>query len=260
MRYLTVVLCICAFLAAAPRAAAQGNDSVGEFSMLFWIPEPELGLQSGDLADATGIDEVDFVQEFGIEKKRFPEFRLVLGRSHKFRFSYVPVRYDAETIVQRTITFRGQTFNVGAPAAADITWDIWRFGYQWNFVSRQGGYVGIVAEAKYNTLDAGIDSPLLASAVRTEQTAWIPTFGIAARGYPHPNVAITGEFTGLSLDLDEQAFEGEAWDFDIGALVTFGDHVGAQGGYRSVQVEYLIDDDRGNLKLDGIYFGGIVKF
>jgi hypothetical protein len=260
MRYLTVVLCLCTFLGAASRAEAQGNTGVGEFSVLFWMPEPALGLQSGDLVDATGIDEVDFVEEFGLERKRFTEFRLALGGSHRFRFSYVPIRYDADTIVQRTITFRGQTFNVGAPATTDITWDIWRFGYQWNVVSRQGGYVGLVAEAKYNTLDAGIDSPILTSAVRTEQTALIPTFGIAARGYVHPNVAITGEFTGLSLDLDERNFEGEAWDFDIGAFVTFGNHAGVQGGYRSVQVEYAIDDDRGDLKLDGLYFGGIVKF
>jgi hypothetical protein len=253
-------LSLLAIVTAASPAAAQANNSAGEFSVLLWTPEPVLTLQSGMLTNVTGIATVDFVQEFGIAKKTFPEFRLVAGGSHNLRFSYVPVRYDAEAIIQRTITFRGQTFNVGAPASTNIKWDIWRFGYQWDFVSRERGYLGFVAELKYNTLDAGIESPLLAAPATTEQKAAIPTFGVAARGYVHPNVAITGEFTGFSIDLDEEEFEGEAWDFDIGAFVTFGDHVGVQGGYRSVKVEYTVDDDSGNLELRGLYFGGIVKF
>lgn len=261
MRYrLTVLLfCVTAFTLTS-RAEAQGNTGAGELSVLLWTPTPELTLQSGELTSATGIGTVDFVQEFGIEKKTFPEFRLVAGGSHKLRLSYVPVRYDAEAIIRRTITFRGQVFNVGAPASTNINWNIFRFGYEWDFVSREQGFVGAIVEAKYNTMDAGIESPLLVRAVETEQKALIPTFGVAGRGYVHPNVAIGGEFTGLSLDLDERDFEGEAMDFDFYGFVTFGPHVGVQGGYRSVKVEYDIDDDIGDLKLKGLYIGGIVKF
>ena len=49
-------------------------------------------------------------------------------------------------------------------------------------------------------------------------------------------------------------------DFDIYATLNFGKNVGVQGGYRSVVAEYLVDDDQGDLKLKGTYFGGVVRF
>ena len=249
---------IAAFVAGGRPAAAQGNTNVGEVSVLFWSPSPDLVLQSGSLTTATGITDIDFVEEFGIENQTFPEIRLALGRSHKFRFSYVPVRYEADTIVQRTITFRGQTFTVGAPATTEIDWKMWRFGYQWDFVSMERGSVGVIAELKHNTMDASIDSPLLAEAAATRQTAPVPTIGVAGRGYPHPWVAISAEFSGLKFDSEE--FEATFYDFDVNGAVTFGRHFGVQGGYRSVTVDYFIDDDRGDLRLHGPYIGGIVKF
>ncbi len=42
--------------------------------------------------------------------------------------------------------------------------------------------------------------------------------------------------------------------------MNFTDNFGAQGGYRSFDVFYHIEKDEGDLRLKGIYFGGIVRF
>jgi hypothetical protein len=253
----TLLAFTCA-LVMAGRAEAQNNTHVGEFNMLFFSPTPDLVLQSGDLTAATGITNIDFVEEFGIERTSFPEIRFTAGRSHKFRFRYVPVTYEAETTIQRTITFRGQTFTVGVPASTDIDWDIWTFGYQWDFVSLERGFAGLVVDLKYNTLDASIASTALATPAATAQKAPIPTIGIAGRGFPHPMVSVGGEFSGLTVNSGD--FEASAYDFDINGAVTFGRHVGVQGGYRSITVDFLIDDDLGDLKLQGPYVGAVVRF
>lgn len=259
IRLVAVLVCFSAVMLFTVRAEAQNNTNVGELSVLFWSSDPTIGIQSGDISGATGInEEIDFVEEFGIEKQSFPEFRFSVGRSHKFRFGYVPIKYDAEATIQRTITFRGQTFTVGAPATTEIKWDLWRFGYQWDFVSREEGYFGLVAELKYNKLEASIDSPLLSRTAATEQNAPVPTIGVAGRGYVHPMVAISGEFTGLKINSDE--FEAKFTDFDINGAVTFGRFIGVQGGYRAVTVDYLIDDDTGDLQMKGPYIGAVVKF
>ena len=242
----------------AGRAEAQDNTNIGEFNILFWTPDPTLTLQSGDLTAATGITNIDFVQEFGIEKKTFPEIRFTVGRSHKFRFGYVPVKYDADATIQRTITFRGQTFTVGVPASTEIKWDLWKFGYEWDFVSREKGYFGVIADLKYNKLEASIASPALARTAMTEQDAPVPTIGVAGRGYPHPMVSISGEFSGLKFNSDE--FEASLWDFDINAAVTFGRYIGVQGGYRMYTVDFTIEDDIGDLELKGPYIGAVVRF
>ena len=254
-------LCVPAFcfavaLAAAP-AAAQ-NTTIGEVHLLFWTPDPHLALQSGSLRDATGIAEIDFVQEFGIENDTFPEIRFAVGRRHKFRFGYIPVRYEADAIVQRTITFRGQTFTVGAPATTDIDWDIWRFGYEWDFVSRERGFVGVIADLRYNRMDASIDSPALAEAAATAQRAPVPTIGVIGRGFVHPMVSVTAEFSGLRVDTSD--FDAKFLDVDINGAITFGRYIGVQGGYRQVTVDYFIEDDVGDLQLRGPYIGVVARF
>jgi hypothetical protein len=256
-RLLSLALGFAAAALYGTPAAAQ-NTNLGEVGLLFVSPDPDLRLQSGALTTATGITEVDFVQEFGIEDRTFPEIRFAVGRSHKFRFGYLPVRYDADAVIQRTITFRGQTFTIGAPATTEIKWDIWRFGYEWDFVSMDRGFVGVVGELKYNRLDASIDSPALARAATTEQKAPVPTIGVAGRGYLHPMISIGAEFTGLKWDQDD--FDATFLDFDLNGAVTFGRYIGVQGGYRSVTVDYFIDDDVGDLQLKGPYIGVIAKF
>ena len=238
-------------------ATAHAQGHVVELGVMFWKPSPELMLSTDTLVGA-GVDQVDFVQEFGIEDKYFPEFRAALGRTHKFRASFVTFSYDEEAVITRTIRFQGRTFNIGVPATADIKWNLYKFGYEWDFVSRERGFFGVIADLKYNKVEASIDSPALTSAATTDTTAPVPTIGVVGRGYVAPTVSITGEFSGLSITRDE--FEGKFWDFDLYGTVTFGRNVGVQGGYRSVVVDYLVDEDSGDLKMKGPYFGAVVRF
>jgi hypothetical protein len=251
-----VVLLLSLLVLTGSRSAlAQG--SVAELGVVFWKPSPQLTLSTDALVGA-GVEEVDFVQEFGIEDKYFPEFRVTLGRNHKFRSSFVTFDYNAEAIITRRITFRGQTFNIGAPATADIKWKLYKFGYEWDFISQPRGFFGVIADLKYNRVEASIDSPVLTSAATTDVTAPLPVLGIIGRGYLSSKVSLTGEFTGLKLKRGED--EGKFVDFDLYGTVHAGRNFGVQGGYRSVVVDYIVDEDTGSLRMKGLYFGAVVSF
>jgi hypothetical protein len=204
------------------------------------------------------LNSVDFVQEFAIENTSFPEFRASIGRSHKLRVSHVTFKYDAEATIQRTIVFQGRTFTLGVPATTDIDWDLWTFGYEWDFVSNRGGFLGVVADLKYNKMVASIESPALVSAAAVDVKAPIPTLGVIGRGYLGQGGSITVEFTGLRLTRD--TFEGKFNDFDIYGTLHLGRHLGVHAGIRSEDVHYLVDDDIGELKMKGPYFGGALRF
>jgi hypothetical protein len=120
------------------------------------------------------------------------------------------------------------------------------------------GYFGVVAELKYVKLDAAVTSTALTTPATLEQNAPVPTIGLAGRGYPHPNVSISGEFAGLKVNSSD--FEASLWDFDVNAAVTFGRYIGVQGGFRSVTIDFTIDEDIGNLKVMGPYVGAVVRF
>jgi hypothetical protein len=79
--------------------------------------------------------------------------------------------------------------------------------------------------------------------------------------YPAPNISITGEFTGMrwpkSIDEDYNAVY---FDWDLYGTVNFTNNVGAQIGYRTIDVSYVAILDRGDLQLKGFYFGLVGRF
>jgi hypothetical protein len=249
---------------------APGEQFHVELGLMFWSPTPEILIQTGSLA-ALGQAGVDFVQEFGIEDTRFNEFRSVVktGKRHKVRVSHVEIHYAESATLQRTVVFGGQTFPVSVPATADLSWRLWRFGYEWDFVTKDRGLVGFITELKYNEVSALLSATGFGSEL-TEVTAPIPTVGILVRAYPHKDASITMEFTGfkmpgfignrISESVSGDDFQAKMYDFDIYGTINFGKYVGVQGGYRSVTADYLVEDDSGDLKMKGLYFGGLVRF
>lgn len=263
----------CAFVAAAllsvapaqaqfnaPRPAVPAEDYHVELGVNFWQPTPDLVIRT----DAAGIagSDVDFVQEFGIAKKRFTEFRATLkpGRKHKLRVDHVPFKYEADATINRTFTFAGREYTVGVPASTAVKWDLWKFGYEWDVVSGNGGFVGLVVDVKYNRVSAEISSPAFGAEL-TEAKAPVPGVGGIARAYLSKYFSVTGEFTTFKMpDKVSESIDGKFADFDLYGTLNLGRNLGVQGGYRSITADYAQDEDAGALKMKGPYFGGVLRF
>jgi len=247
---------------AAPEPIVPAEDFKVELGLMFWQPTPELSLTTGD--DRVGT--VDFVEEFGISEESFREFRAVLkpARKHKIRFSYLTFRYDQDAVLQRTITFQNLTFPVSADANADINWDLYRFGYEWDFISRSRGFVGLITELSFNRVEADVTATgqvlgqTQSLSASVNQDAPVPTIGGIARGYLGEYVSVTSEFTAFRYEGD--TFRGKFYDFDLYGAAHLGKNLGAQVGYRSVTVDFLVDNDAGDMKMKGPYFGGFLRF
>jgi hypothetical protein len=248
---------------------AAGEDFHVEAGLMFWTPTPSVQLQTGSLA-ALGQPSVDLVGEFGIQNRRFNEFRSVIkgGRKHKLRFSRITMQYNQAATLQRTITFGGSTFPVNVPASADLRWEFWRLGYEYDFVAAPRGVLGLITELKMNKVAATLSANGYPSSV-TDVSAPIPAVGFIARAYPHRLFSISTEFTGFKLpgfigkkinNAVQDDFDARMYDFDLYGTVSFTRYLGAQIGYRRVTANYLIDPDAGDLKMSGMYFGGLFRF
>jgi hypothetical protein len=247
---------------------APGEDFHVELGPMWWSPTPMLTVSTGALT-ALGTPGIDFVQDFGIAKTRFREFRgVVKGGKSKLRISHLPIKYLETARLQRTVTFAGQTYNVGVNATADLDWDMWRIGYEHDFVSRDRGLIGLITELKYNNVKASLlASDVLGSvSASTEVTAPVPALGFIGRAYPHRSVSITLEYTGLKFlgfvvdRITDEPFEADFDDFEIYGTVSITRFFGVQGGYRSLTAHYLMNDDSGDLELKGPYVGAMVRF
>lgn len=260
MRFGFIVSVLVASLAAAQTAAAQSDVLPAEkfhveFGTAWWQPTPHISIQTDTLA-SVGLVDFDFADQFGIESSWFSEFRAVLkpARNHKVRVSYVPVRYEQTSPLQTALSFNGTTFS--GSATASLKWSLWRFGYEWDFMSRDRGFVGMLADIKYNKVSASVRGRGAAEA--TDAKAPIPGLGVIGRAYVHPRVSISGEFTGFKIV--GGSVEGSFYDFDISATANVFKSLGVQGGYRAVKADYTIDEDFGDLTLRGPYVGIISRF
>jgi hypothetical protein len=258
-------------LLVASRADAQFQSDKGageqyhvEFTLRFWSPTPQMQLSTGSLANL-GIGPVDFVQEFGIEKERFTEYSVISkAGKHKVRYSSIPISYTKEAVVTRTIQFGGLTVPVTAPVSTEVDWRLRRYGYEWDFVAGDRGYLGMLTDVKDNKFTANITAGPYGSQ-DADVRVWVPTIGVGARAYPHRLISVTGEF-GVELtrfkgfDRLKTDWDGHYADWDIYGTGNLGRNVGVQVGYRSIHVDYESDSDSADLKMKGLYFGGNLRF
>jgi len=275
-RLLATTLCLFAGLFAAVPAEAQygarrtgSNRATGEryhieLGGTIWNPTPEIAISSESL----GIlgDRVDFVSTLGLPKSKFKQLKLVLrpGTKHKFRLEYTPIKYSGQQTIATSFVFNGQRYTLGLPVTSEFLWKAYRFGYEYDFVYRDRGFVGLLVETKYTDISASLTASL-GGVARTEFTRArgpIPSIGVIARAYVVPNISITGEFSGFPEvgTTGGSRYGGKYYDFDLYGTVNFTDHFGAQAGYRSLDVLYKVNNDSGTMKLKGLYFGGVTRF
>ena len=239
---------------------ATGETYHVEVSGALFNPSPTLLITSEGL----GIpgDQIDFVQEFSLEKQTFRQFRAVLrpAKKHKFRYEFIPISYENETTITRSFVFNGQRFNVSLPVLAELKWNAHRFTYESDFVYEDRGYVGLVLDLKYTDVEAALTNSLIGREFARAQ-APIPAIGGIGRVYVAANVSVTGEFTMFRLpESINEDYQARYYDFDVYGTINFNNNFGVQAGYRSLTVFYRVETDAGDLKMNGLYFGAVARF
>jgi len=267
------VLCLAALgiVGAVSEARAQyrgavampvpGEDYHIEVGYAWWNAQPSLIVNSESI-DILGTD-VNLIEDLGIEKHNLGKLDLVLrpAKKHRFRFQRLPIHYEADGVVSRSFIFNGQSFNVGLPVRTNANFDTYRFGYEYDFLYFSKGFVGAMLDLRYTNIDVELTSPI--GEEFTRAAAPIPSFGMIARAYPIPQLAVTSELSLLRIPerLSEQLDgDGSYTDFDVNVTYNFNSFIGAQAGYRRVNIFYDVDLDSGTLKFTGLYFGGVVRY
>ena len=268
-RAIVATACLTTLLALAAPADAQvftqATDlPIGEAYHVevlggMWNPTPNLTIASEEFGIA-GTD-IDFTSDLGIATKRLGELRVRLrpGRKHRFRIDYVPIRYAAQAAVERRLVFRGIAYDIGVTVNSTVTWNTWRLGYEYDIVHRPRGYFGIIVEAKYTEVEASLDSSLGREFARARGP--IPAIGAVIKIYPIRVLGVTAEVTGIRLPegVDED-YGGQYLDYDIYGTLNFTENIGAQVGYRSIDMSGVFESESVDMKLTGVYVGALLRF
>jgi hypothetical protein len=251
---------------------AMGERYHVEASAGYWFPTADISISSQSL----GIPgtTIDFKRDLGLTDDRFPEYHLELrpARSHKFRLQYIPIAYTQSSTITRDIVFNGQRYRIGLPVNSTLDWKAYRFGYEYDFITKDRVLAGFILDLKYTDVSTTLTSTGIKEFARSQ--APIPALGGVVRGYIIPNLSLTGEVTGFTLP--EKALKnntGYYVDVNIYAMWNFTNNLGVQAGYRSIDLGYELNDstrvatcpnavgaDAGCLKLQGLFFGVVARY
>jgi hypothetical protein len=229
----------------------------------FWFPSADLVVASGGSGALSGIagSQINAKRDLGLTDKRLGMLGLVLSptRPHKFRIQYIPIKYAQTATLTQDIVFNGQRYRLGLPVNSAIDWKAARFGYEFDFVTKNHGFAGFIIEAKYTDVRVDLASPFLSEFAHAR--APIPALGGIGRVYVVPNVSITGEVTGFKLPTSvEGRYRAHYVDVDIYGTANFTNNVGARFGFRSLDLGYLVKEDTGSFTLKGVYFGIVARY
>jgi hypothetical protein len=267
--YRWAVLALVACAVAAPASAqykprpmndpATGEKYHIEAGAGYWFPNAEIIISSEQL----GIpgSQINVKRDLGLTDQKFPVLNVELrpARSHKFRFNYIPVEYTQTTTLQQDIVFNGIRYRLGLPVNSTLAWKTYEFGYEYDFIVKNWGFVGFDLQAKYTDVQVSLASPIASEFARARGP--IPAIGGVGRYYIAPSIAITGEFSAFKIpDSIDDRYNAHYVDIDIYGTVNVTNNLGVRGGYRSRDVGYLIKSDSGALTLKGIYFGAVVRY
>ncbi len=250
-----------------PRAVsdpATGESYHIEASVGLWKPSTQMSITSESLGIVGST--IDFKQDLGLTDQTFKELHLVLRpqRRNKLRFQLVPIKFDQEAVLKRDIIFQGIRYKVGVPVNSQLDWKAYRFGYEFDFISRNRGFAGFILDAKYTDVFAALQSPIDNETLHAK--APIPTIGGIARVYVVPNISLTGELTGFKIpDSVSKEYKGHYADLDIYGTLNFTNNIGLQAGYRSFDLGYTVKKnttvtDAGSFVVKGIYFTAVARF
>ena len=270
-------LFLAAIIVAAPPAPAAAqyrplpttsfstsNSPMGEpywieFAVNWWSPQPDIVISSESLG-IPGTD-INVQATLGVEKKSTYELALVLrpSKKNKFRFNYIPLKYDADTTITGEIIFNGIRYPVNTQVRTLLEWKTYRAGWEWDFISQPRWFIGSLFQVKWTDVNFELDSPIGKEFVRAK--APIPAIGFIGRAWVTTRVAITGEWSAFKLpDTIDARYGGHDYEWDVNGMVNITRNFGAQAGWRSHDIAYRVEADRGSAKLDGFYLGGVVRY
>ena len=267
--YALASLAACFVLLASPARAqfrrpfndpATGEKYHIEAAAGLWFPTAEMSIASQSL----GIvgTTIDFKKDLGLTDQRFPELHLELRAArHKFRFQFIPIKYEQTGTLTKEIVFNGQRYRIGVPVKSTLDWKAYRIGYEYDFFRLDRVFAGFIVDFKQTDVTATLATVTPGLAEFARARAPIPALGFVVRGYVVPNISITGEATGFKLpDNLINDIGGHYFDVDLYGTLNFTNNVGVQVGYRSFDVGYLVDTDTGSFTLKGMFFGIVARY
>ena len=247
-----------AFLGAA--CSAQTGEGPENFH--FEVTGSAWILNTGGKIQANG-SPIDLVNDLGAQQQQ-PTFygQLVFkpARKHRIVLEGTPFDIHGNNTIVRSISYRGQTFNISEAVQSSATLTYFFGGYQYDVLSGPMGHLGFSAGAAYLSATGSIQALQTATVASKSEVIGLPLAGAEFRIFPlrgHRIFEVDGGMRGMGFGSYGHYVEanGNA-GIGVGPL-TF------QAGYRAVNVDLHQSSNGGSglsARLQGPIFSVLLRY
>jgi hypothetical protein len=203
MRILLAVAIVLAALAAPLQAQEDLDNYKFRIDANWWFSQP------GGYFGTNGTNNYfDVHRDFG-----FGSYSTFTGKidwrfkhKHHFLLNVTPVNSTKTAIINRSIEFDGATYDIGAQVSARIRSLNFAPGYQWDFIRRDHGFLGLEVDLNLVDTEGKLSGIATVNGVTGQATvskslfAPLPAVGPVFRWYPlHDSnrLSIDGSFRGM---------------------------------------------------------------
>ena len=199
---------------------------------------------AGTIHDAgTGID---LNSDLGVQQQQptfYGKFVFKPGRRHRIVVEGTPFRLSGNNTVSRSITYRGQTFNVNETIRSSADLNYLFAGYQYDILSGSAGHLGLSVGGAYLNTTGTIVEVQTSTTASKSLTLGLPLAGLEFRVFPVPGhhwFDIDGGMRGMGVGDYGHYVEATAnGGFWVGPFAL-------QAGYRAVNADLHETNPLGN--------------
>ena len=254
LKWVLLIFTAIFFLPALSWAQVGENYTV-ELEGRYWRPELDSTVRIVDRGIGQDFKVVD---DLGFEERQDSgegRLQIKFAKRHKINFSYLPLNWDGDKVLTRTIEFNGQIYPGGTRVQSEMDLKMFKAGYEYDFISGQVGFLGAILEVLVADVHLQLKAPDLAIDEKEDATLPIPLVGLNTRLYLGKWFALTGKVSGLPAG-------GYGYIYDAEGSLDFNPirYVGISAGYRFFGVKAENDDDSLDLKLQGPFASVKIRF
>ena len=221
----------------------------------YWKPKLDANIkvvESGLGTEFNAVNDLGFDEEKGFGEGRL---QIKIFNRHKFNFSYLPLKWDGDKVLTRTIQFAGQTYTAGTRVQSEADLKLFKGGYELDLIVSNYGFLGGTLDVLVTDVHVQLKAPSLALDEKEAFTVPIPMVGLIARITPIKWVNLTARASGLPMGSYGHVFDAEAY-LEINPIK----YVGISAGYRYFSFLAEYDENKLDFKLDGPFAALKVRF
>jgi hypothetical protein len=206
-----------------------------------------------DLEDDLGLDSSMSVARLG--------GYLWFGRRHRFDVAYFDMSREASRVIDETIEFGDQVFQINTTIESEQDLSILKADYTFAALARDRGYLGIVAGLYVADMAMALSQRTLGAYESEDVTAPLPLFGIRGDYAITDRITLRGAVQWFGFETDD--IDGRLTDFYVGADYGLGQNQRMAIGLAYDRVSMNIgaeDDDGFDGRLDWGYDGLLLYF